>query len=103
LGDLNIGLFGATMRLTSFTDYGLRALIRLAAEPDRVFTADEIAREYGIPRNHLIKVVRDSADGGFVTTHRGGGGGFRLARPVETISIGDVVRRLEARHAVLAP
>ena len=31
------------MRLTSFTDYGLRALMRCAGEPDRVFTTDEIA------------------------------------------------------------
>ena len=31
------------MRLTAFTDYGLRALMRLAAEPDRTITTEEIA------------------------------------------------------------
>ena len=89
------------MRLTSFTDYGLRALMRLAGEPDRVFTTGEIANEFAISRNHLTKVVRELADAGFVATHRGGGGGIRLARPAETISIGEVVRRLEARHAIV--
>lgn len=89
------------MRLTAFTDYGLRALMRLAGEPDRVFTADEIAREFAISRNHLTKVVRDLAGAGLVKTQRGAAGGFRLARPAGEISVGEVVRRLEARHAIV--
>lgn len=89
------------MRLTAFTDYGLRALMRLAGEPTRVFTTEQIAREFAISRNHLTKVIRDLADAGFVTTHRGANGGFILAKPPEQISIGDVVRRLEARHAIV--
>lgn len=89
------------MRLTAFTDYGLRALMRLAGEPERVFTTEEVATEFAISRNHLTKVVRELADAGFVDTHRGAGGGFRLARPAEEISIGEVVRRLEARHAIV--
>lgn len=89
------------MRLTAFTDYGLRALMRLAGEPTRVFTTEEISREFAISRNHLTKVIRNLADAGFVTTHRGVNGGFILAMPSEQISIGDVVRRLEARHAIV--
>lgn len=89
------------MRLTSFTDYALRALMRLAGEPDRTFTTDEIATEFAISRNHLTKVVRELAEGGFVATHRGAGGGFRLARPASKITIGEVVRQLEARHAIV--
>ena len=89
------------MRLTAFTDYGLRALMRLAGEPERVFTTDEIASEFAISRNHLTKIVRGLAEAGFVVTQRGTGGGFRLARSAGSISIGDVVRRLEARHAIV--
>jgi Rrf2 family transcriptional regulator, nitric oxide-sensitive transcriptional repressor len=89
------------MRLTAFTDYGLRALMRLAGEPSRVFTTEEIAREFSISRNHLTKVVRDLADAGFVSTQRGANGGFILAKPPERISVGDVVRSLEARHAIV--
>ncbi|MEQ1670669.1 MAG: Rrf2 family transcriptional regulator [Hyphomicrobium sp.] len=89
------------MRLTSFTDYGLRALMRLASEPERIFTTEEIAQEFAISRNHLTKVVRDLAAAGFIATQRGSGGGFRLAQPAGTISLGDVVRRLEARHALV--
>jgi len=89
------------MQLTSFTDFGLRALMRLAGDPDRSFTTDEIATEFRISRNHLIKIVRNLADAGFVTTRRGSGGGFRLARPSETITIGEIVRALESRYPLV--
>ena len=89
------------MRLTSFTDFALRALMRLAGEPERSFTVDEIAGEFAISRHHLTKVIRDLARAGYVATQRGAGGGFRLARPAETITLGEVVRALEARHAIV--
>lgn len=89
------------MRLTAFTDYGLRTLMRLAGDPENEFTTDQIAREFMISRNHLMKVVAQLSAGGFITTQRGIGGGFRLARPASAISIGHVVRHLEARHAIV--
>ena len=89
------------MRLTMFTDFALRALMRLAGEPTRSFATNEIASEFNISRNHLAKVVRDLADGGFITTQRGAGGGFSLARPPQSITIGEVVRALEERQALV--
>jgi Rrf2 family nitric oxide-sensitive transcriptional repressor len=89
------------MRLTSFTDYGLRTLMRLAGEPDFLFTTDQIAQEFAISRNHLTKVVGELASAGFIVTQRGIKGGFRLACAPEDIRIGEVVRRLEARHALV--
>ncbi len=89
------------MRLRSFTDIGLRALMRLAGQPGRIFTTDEIAREFGISRNHLTKVVQALAGGGIVVTRRGTGGGFELARAAEGISLGEVVRLLEASQPLV--
>jgi Rrf2 family nitric oxide-sensitive transcriptional repressor len=89
------------MRLTQFTDFGLRALMRLAGDPQRSFTTGDIATEFAISRNHLTKVIRDLADAGFVQTQRGAGGGFRLARPPEEITLGQVVRSLEQRQALV--
>ncbi|WP_407151605.1 RrF2 family transcriptional regulator [Bradyrhizobium sp. ORS 86] len=89
------------MRLTSFTDFALRALMRLAGEPNRSFATSEIAAEFGISRNHLAKVVRDLAEAGFVTTQRGVGGGFSLARPAQAITLGQVVRALEGDGALV--
>lgn len=89
------------MRLTQFTDFGLRALMRLAGEPERSFTTDEMAVEFRVSRNHLTKVVRQLAEARYVVTQRGAAGGFRLARPAETITLGAVVRDLEDRHALV--
>ena len=89
------------MRLTAFTDFALRALMRLAGEPTRSFATGEIAAEFGISRNHLAKVVRDLADSGFISTQRGAGGGFSLARPAQAITLGQVVRALEGPHPLV--
>ena len=83
------------MRLSLFTDYGLRALMRLAGAPDRALTTAQIADEFRISRHHLTKIVRDLAEAGFVRTSRGAGGGLRLARPAESITLGEVVRALD--------
>jgi Rrf2 family nitric oxide-sensitive transcriptional repressor len=89
------------MRLTAFTDFGLRALMRLAAEPGRVFTTEEIAGELKISRNHLTKVIQALAGAGILSTHRGAHGGFRLAQPPERIRLGEIVRLLESRQALV--
>ena len=83
------------MRLTLHTDYSLRVLMYLAAFPGRMATAEQIAAAYGISHNHVMKVVQTLSRLGFVETLRGRGGGIRLARPPQKISIGAVVRATE--------
>ncbi len=83
------------MRLTYHTDYSLRLLMLLALEPDRLHTIEEVARRYGISRNHMMKVAVTLTQGGFVESVRGRGGGLRLARPPAEIRIGAVVRVTE--------
>lgn len=89
------------MQLTSFTDFGLRALMRMASAPERAFSAAEIAAEFNISRNHLAKAIAALARGGIITTRRGGGGGARLARPAAEIRLGEVVRLLSSDQALV--
>lgn len=89
------------MRLTAFTDFGLRTLMRLAGAPERSFSTDQIASEFRISRNHLTKVVQELARGGYLTTRRGASGGIRLAKPADSITLGEVVRFLEQRYAIV--
>lgn len=89
------------MRLTSFTDYGLRVLMRMAGTPDRAFTAADLAAELRVSRNHLAKVISALAAAGLLETRRGGGGGAMLARAPEDIRLGDVVAVLEADQALV--
>lgn len=83
------------MKLTAFTDYSLRVLIFLAAEPDRRATIAEIAAAFDVSLNHLTKVVHFLAKRGWLTTSRGHRGGLVLGRAASSISVGQVVRDTE--------
>jgi Rrf2 family nitric oxide-sensitive transcriptional repressor len=70
----------AAMRLTSFTDYGLRMLMRMASAPDRAFSTADLADEFGLSRNHLAKIMQRLARAGYVDTRRGSGGGAGMTK-----------------------
>lgn len=83
------------MHLTSFTDYGLRTLMYVAAHPEKTASVKEIAGHYGISRNHLVKVVHRLAQLGYVETSKGRGGGIRLSENAEKLRLGDMISALE--------
>jgi Rrf2 family transcriptional regulator, nitric oxide-sensitive transcriptional repressor len=89
------------MRLTSFTDYGLRMLMRMASAPDRAFSTADLAQEFGLSRHHLTKIMQRLGQEGVVATRRGGGGGAILARAPDQIRLGEVVRLLEEGNALV--
>ena len=89
------------MRLATFTDYGLRVLMRLAGAPEKPISTGQIAREFAISQHHLAKVVSDLGLGGFVRSERGRSGGLRLMRPAHEITLGQVVRHLERKFAIV--
>lgn len=84
------------MQLTRFTDLSLRVLMYVAWQPDgKAATVGAMARAYGVPENHLVKVVHHLGKLQLLKNVRGRGGGVRLARAREEIRIGDVVRQTE--------
>ena len=83
------------MKLTAFTDYSLRVLIYLAADPSRRATITEIATAFGVSEHHMTKVVHFLGKQGWIETIRGKGGGLTLGRPPEAIVVGRVVRDTE--------
>jgi Rrf2 family transcriptional regulator, nitric oxide-sensitive transcriptional repressor len=83
------------MRLTTFTDYCVRALMFVALKGDELSTIDEIAERYGISRNHLVMVVFRLSQLGYLNTLRGKGGGIRLASDPAKINLGKLIRKTE--------
>jgi len=90
------------MQLTLYTDYSLRVLIYLSLHPDKLVTISEITDFYEISRNHLVKVVHNLSQKGFIESTRGKHGGLRLANEPEAIRVGDVVRATEPNFNMLA-
>ena len=89
------------MQLSAYSDFSLRVLIHAALRaPERV-TVDEVARTFGISRNHLVKVVHDLGQNGYLATRRGIGGGFTLGQPADEIRVGDIVRLGEETELVI--
>ncbi len=88
------------MQLTAYTDFGLRVLIYLACASSDA-TVAEIAEQYGISRNHLVKVVHRLSQLGYIKTERGRSGGIRLAHEPNDIQLGAVVRALETNRALV--
>lgn len=89
------------MRLTQFTDYGLRVLMFLATHPDGYVTSEAISERFGISRDHLLKVVHRLAELGYVEAKRGPQGGARLLPAAWSVSIGEVVRNLEPNFDIV--
>jgi len=72
--------------------HAIRALILLAQLPDSEFAgAAAVAQEIGAPQNYLGKLLQIMCKQGLVLSHKGHGGGFRLARDPHRISLYDVV------------
>lgn len=85
------------MRLTKWTDYTLRVLMHCAATQRRPLapTIGEIAERHDISRSHLMKIVMTLSALGWIESTRGRGGGIRLLRPADQITIGEVLRETE--------
>ncbi|XZF12540.1 RrF2 family transcriptional regulator [Chitinophagaceae bacterium MMS25-I14] len=90
------------MRLNQFTDIGLRAVLYLSLRPERnPATITELAQQFNISRNHLVKVIQFLSQKQVLLAHRGRGGGLSLARPATEYKIGDLIRTLEQNEKII--
>ncbi len=80
------------MRILAQEEYGLRCMLRLARHrgPESL-TIAEIAADEGLSREYAGKLMQTLRRAGLVTSARGPGGGYRLARPASDISLWDVI------------
>jgi Rrf2 family nitric oxide-sensitive transcriptional repressor len=89
------------MRLTLHTDFALRVLIQVALGGGKLARISDIAESFDVSRNHLMKVVNDLGQKGYLDTVRGRNGGIRLMREPRDINVGQVVRDMEDQLAVV--
>ena len=83
------------MRITAKVDYGVRAAIELAAAEPPTVKGELLAERQGIPLKYLENILADLRRSGLVASQRGAEGGYRLARPADTITVADIIRAVE--------
>lgn len=91
------------MQLTRFSDLGLRLLMYLAVNERETppVTVAEVAQQFNIARNHLVKVAATLSKHGYIQSLRGRTGGIALARAADQIKVGDLVRVLEGAEQLI--
>ena len=84
------------MRVSTKSDYALRALIEMAGRADATpVSADELGRRQDIPSGFLQAILADLRRAGVVVSQRGQSGGWRLAKAADTVSVADVIRAVD--------
>jgi Rrf2 family protein len=83
------------MRISAKADYAVRAAVELAAAGDATVKGEAIAQAQAIPLRFLENILLQLRHAGIVESRRGAEGGYRLARPADTIALADVIRAID--------
>jgi Rrf2 family protein len=85
------------MRLSKRGEYGLRAMVILASQPDlsRPLSVKEIAAREKIPAKFLEQILNALKNTGLLQSKIGLNGGYYLAKPPKEIPLGQIVRILD--------
>ena len=89
--------------LTQRSKYALRAMLMLATlPPDERLMVSEIAEARKVPRKFLEQILLDLKQHGLLVSQRGKSGGYRLARPADLITFGEIIRITDGPLALIA-
>ena len=85
------------IKISTKSQYGLRAMVYLAKCQKRICPLKEISRKEGISFDYLEKIISKLEKANLVKAKKGVEGGYFLAKPAKKIKAGDIVRILEGR------
>jgi len=82
--------------LTQTSEYAVRAMVFLARKGDESYVGvREIAQAADVPTNYLAKILQQLTRSGVLESQKGFGGGFRIGRKLNKITLYDIVQPLE--------
>lgn len=85
-----------TLRISARADYAIRAATAIAAvPPGELTTADELATSQHIPVRFLLVILNSLRRADIVESRRGHGGGYRLARRADELSLAEIIAAVE--------
>ena len=88
------------IRMTKQADYGIVLLSHMAPQPERLFSATELAEETQLPQPTASKILKLLARGGLLASQRGVHGGYCLSRAPSEISVAAVIEALDGPIAI---
>ena len=84
------------MNISVKGEYALQAIFDLASQPSgEPIKIAEIARRQKIPQKFLELILAGLKQAGFVESRRGAEGGYLLARPADSLTVGEVLHFVE--------
>lgn len=87
------------MRLSTRSRYGLRAVCYMAEHfEDGYLPLSEIAANTDLPENYLEQIIRILKRNKLVDSTRGPKGGYILTKPIDEITVGEIIRTLEGQN-----
>ncbi|MEF8792231.1 SUF system Fe-S cluster assembly regulator [Thiohalorhabdus sp.] len=88
------------LRISKMTDYGTVVMTQLAQNPQRRYSARELAEEVHIGVPTVSKILKILERGGLLDAQRGKNGGYTLAREPQGITVAQVIRAMEGPIAL---
>jgi Rrf2 family protein len=86
-----------TLRISARADYAIRATTAIAASPrdGGLVSAETLSASQGIPLRFLLVILNNLRQAGIVESRRGPGGGYRLARPTDQLTLAEIIAAVD--------
>ena len=89
-----------TLRISARADYAIRATAAIAAVPEgELVTADTLSTAHDIPLRFLLAILNNLRQSGIVESRRGHGGGYRLLRPADELTLAEIIAAVDITPA----
>lgn len=91
------------MKISTKGRYALRLMLDLAMHDNGGYIPiKEIAKRQGVSEKYLEQIISILSRAGYVQSVRGAGGGYRLAHPLKSYTVGMILRLTEGSLAPVA-
>jgi len=83
------------LRISTKSQYGLRAMVYLACSPDKISPLKLISKKERIPFDYLEKIILELEKAGLIKSKKGSRGGYFLTKNPKKIKVYQIIRTLE--------